>query len=195
MFGRKKDTTAPAPGAPATAGSAAPGGKDAVLAYLDRKKVDIDARFALQQRGATRLSAVVSSATITYQMPTAELGDDFALHPEQELAVQAELHGADGSTSPVHFTLYLDELLEAPAPGATVYVLVDPSDPTAVLADELWDPAMPGNQPGFGHQPIRWNVPAECPNCGARVDQSTEALAEHPTCKMCHEPLPCEPVS
>jgi hypothetical protein len=91
--------------------------------------------------------------------------------------------------------LYLDELLQPPKPGDTMYVLFDPNDRSRILADELWDPAMPGNQPGFGHEPIRWKVPAECPNCGARVDQSTESTAEHPSCRMCHEPLPCEPAA
>jgi len=40
----------------------------------------------------------------------------------------------------------------------------------------------------------RWKVPANCPECGARVDQSTESMAEHPTCQYCAKPLPCEPV-
>jgi hypothetical protein len=40
----------------------------------------------------------------------------------------------------------------------------------------------------------RWNVPASCPECGARVDQSVAAFAEHPTCTYCAKPLPCEPV-
>ena len=40
----------------------------------------------------------------------------------------------------------------------------------------------------------RWTVPATCPECGARVDQSTQSMAEHPTCQYCAKPLPCEPV-
>jgi hypothetical protein len=39
----------------------------------------------------------------------------------------------------------------------------------------------------------RWTVPATCPECGARVDQSTASMAEHPTCRYCAQPLPCEP--
>jgi hypothetical protein len=39
----------------------------------------------------------------------------------------------------------------------------------------------------------RWKVPATCPECGARVDQSTASMAEHPTCQYCAKPLPCEP--
>jgi hypothetical protein len=40
----------------------------------------------------------------------------------------------------------------------------------------------------------RWNVPATCPECGARVDQSTASFAAHPVCTYCAKPLPCEPV-
>jgi len=36
----------------------------------------------------------------------------------------------------------------------------------------------------------RWQVPATCPECGARVDQSTAAFAEHPACAYCAKPLP-----
>ncbi len=39
----------------------------------------------------------------------------------------------------------------------------------------------------------RWTVPATCPECGARVDQSTAAFAEHPACTYCAKPLPCQP--
>ena len=40
----------------------------------------------------------------------------------------------------------------------------------------------------------RWQVPATCPECGARVGQSTVSIAAHPTCQYCAKPLPCEPV-
>src|SRR6266851_2367593 len=40
----------------------------------------------------------------------------------------------------------------------------------------------------------RWTVPAICPQCGARVDQSTASMAGHPRCEYCAKPLPCEPV-
>jgi hypothetical protein len=40
----------------------------------------------------------------------------------------------------------------------------------------------------------RWAVPATCPECGARVDQSTASMAEHPACPYCAKPLPCTPV-
>ena len=40
----------------------------------------------------------------------------------------------------------------------------------------------------------QWTLPAVCPVCGARVDQSTEAAAQHPTCRYCANPLPRERV-
>ena len=39
-----------------------------------------------------------------------------------------------------------------------------------------------------------WTVPASCPECGARVDQSTESMAKHPRCSFCGKPLPAERV-
>jgi hypothetical protein len=39
-----------------------------------------------------------------------------------------------------------------------------------------------------------WIVPEVCPECGARVDQSTASVADHPTCEFCHKPLPCKRV-
>jgi len=40
----------------------------------------------------------------------------------------------------------------------------------------------------------QWTVPAVCPECGARVDQSAESVAEHPRCGYCGNPLPRERV-
>jgi len=40
----------------------------------------------------------------------------------------------------------------------------------------------------------QWKVPATCPECGTRVDQSMASMADHPTCQYCAKPLPCEPV-
>ena len=185
MFGRKKkDEAGASPGA----------GKDPVLQYLDRRKVDIGRLYAFEQGAGVRAKAIVSTATMTFEMPRSEL-DDFDLHPEQEWTIQAEVDAGDGTRFAATYVLYLDEMLKAPQPGAEMFVYFDPNDRSQVMSDELWDPAMPGNQPGFGHDPIRWKVPDECPNCGARVDQSTESLAEHPTCHMCRAPLPCEPLA
>jgi hypothetical protein len=43
------------------------------------------------------------------------------------------------------------------------------------------------------HEP-QWAVPAVCPECGARVDQSAGSMAEHPRCEYCGNPLPRERV-
>jgi hypothetical protein len=47
---------------------------------------------------------------------------------------------------------------------------------------------------GAHHDGAHWRVPAVCPECGARVDQSTASIAEHPHCDFCGKPLPCEAV-
>jgi hypothetical protein len=44
------------------------------------------------------------------------------------------------------------------------------------------------------HDEPLWTVPASCPECGARVDQSTASMAEHPRCEYCGKPLPRERV-
>ena len=45
----------------------------------------------------------------------------------------------------------------------------------------------------FAADEPRWVVPAICPECGARVDQSAASMAEHPKCEYCAHPLPCQP--
>jgi hypothetical protein len=40
-----------------------------------------------------------------------------------------------------------------------------------------------------------WVVPAECPNCGARVDQAVSSKEQDPHCTYCHEPLPVTPAA
>jgi hypothetical protein len=39
----------------------------------------------------------------------------------------------------------------------------------------------------------KWVVPAECPNCGARVEQATASAEANPHCTWCREPLPVKP--
>jgi hypothetical protein len=190
MFGRKKNDVAGEPSANR--------GKDLVLQYLDRRKLDIGRLYALEQGPGIRTKAIVNAATMTFEMPRSRFDDDIPgldMHPEQEWTIQGDVDAGDGTRFPATFVLYLDEMVKAPNPGDEMFVFFDPDDRSQVMSDELWDPAMPGNEPGFGHDPIRWKVPAECPNCGARVDQSTESLAEHPTCHMCRSPLPCEPLA
>ena len=36
----------------------------------------------------------------------------------------------------------------------------------------------------------RWTLPAKCPECGARVDQSAAELSDDPRCEYCEQPLP-----
>ena len=52
----------------------------------------------------------------------------------------------------------------------------------------------PPAAPAERHPEPQWTVPAVCPVCGARVDQSTEAAAAHPACTYCANPLPRERV-
>jgi hypothetical protein len=40
----------------------------------------------------------------------------------------------------------------------------------------------------------QWTVPAICPECGARVNQSIGSMAEQPRCEYCSTPLPRERV-
>jgi hypothetical protein len=65
--------------------------------------------------------------------------------------------------------------------GSTAAVVFDPADHSKVAFD---------NRPRVQ---VRWRVPAECPSCGAPVDQAGQAMSEHPTCSHCHNPLPAEP--
>ena len=38
-----------------------------------------------------------------------------------------------------------------------------------------------------------WSVPANCPTCGAPVDQAVASRADDPRCEFCHEPIPVTP--
>jgi len=40
-----------------------------------------------------------------------------------------------------------------------------------------------------------WKVSAECPRCGAPVDQALASKQADPMCAFCHEPIPVEPLS
>jgi hypothetical protein len=39
----------------------------------------------------------------------------------------------------------------------------------------------------------KWVVPAECPNCGAKIDQATASYADNPVCAYCQAPIPVQP--
>lgn len=57
------------------------------------------------------------------------------------------------------------------------------------------EPTGTGVVHGLADDEPRWKVPATCPECGARVNQSKASMAEHPQCEFCHQPLPCEPIA
>jgi len=108
----------------------------------------------------------------------------------------------------------------APSPGDTVQVNYEPKnhkteiiiegdpryDPKLVRAHNKQEKAareqalLSGAAPPapgavvYDDEP-RWKVPAICPECGARVDQSKASIAEHPMCEFCEKPLPCEPIA
>ena len=44
-------------------------------------------------------------------------------------------------------------------------------------------------------QGVKWVVPAECPYCGAPVEQAAACLADSPHCSFCSRPLPVQPVT
>ena len=46
-----------------------------------------------------------------------------------------------------------------------------------------------GNVHHLGDGPA-WTVPAKCPECGARVDQSAAEASGDPRCEYCEQPLP-----
>jgi hypothetical protein len=54
-------------------------------------------------------------------------------------------------------------------------------------------PAAAASSPGYDpDDEPRWAVPALCPACGAKVDQSTAPFEESPKCGLCGQSLPCE---
>jgi hypothetical protein len=40
-----------------------------------------------------------------------------------------------------------------------------------------------------------WQVPSECPGCGAPVDQAIASQAADPSCPFCREPIPVQPIA
>jgi len=59
-----------------------------------------------------------------------------------------------------------------------------------VRSDGLPDPTAPG---AVG-PPLWIDLPAECPTCGAAVDQASACRAADPRCPFCRGPLPCRPI-
>ena len=189
MFGKKKhdDTAA---GAPAHGGSGggSGGGSDGGSAFLERQSADNDAGARLERCGTTTTAVVTHVELVAEYSGPAYEPMDFT-HPPQEYAVQADLRSADGTSFPATLPLFLDEIGDPPALGEQINVVFDPADRTDVHAKVAWRQQVPG-----GDGTPRWSVPTHCPNCGAAVDQSTESFSAHPTCAMCHQPLPSEAI-
>ena len=53
-------------------------------------------------------------------------------------------------------------------------------------------PAQPKTVPAAGTGPP-WEVPSECPMCGAPVDQAVASKEADPKCEFCREPIPVKP--
>jgi hypothetical protein len=117
---------------------------------------------------------------------------------QREFAVVADVTPAEGAPFTATFSIFdTTDGLYTPTVDQTIAVVYDDAVPPMVRAGTFW------NQPtlelsddemsGPVRAVMRWIVPVECPHCGAPVDQSRESQAAHPSCLMCHNPLPCEP--
>ncbi len=181
MFGRKKHQD---PGS---------SDRDLVAAYIDRQGADIEQRALIEDTGGVRSTAIVTDLTLAYEVPRTSsiYTEESFTHPPQEWTIHADVRLPGGSSFAATFPLFLDEIGDPPEVRETINVVFDPADRTRVLPVVTWRQQVPGDDPGAP----RWRVPATCPNCGATVDQSTESAAAHPSCHMCHKPLPCEPLS
>ncbi len=167
-------------------------GTDEVGAYLARQRVDIDERALIEDNDGVRTTAIVIAVTLAYEVPRTSniyMEESFT-HPPQEWTIQADVRLEGGSSFAATFPMFIDEIGDPPAVRETINVVFDPADRSRVLPVIMWRQQVPGGDAG----PLRWRVPATCPNCGASVDQSTESVAAHPACHMCHDPLPCEPL-
>jgi hypothetical protein len=88
--------------------------------------------------------------------------------------------------------------------GCVVPLQRDPSDPTGLVIDEAALHAKALND-YIREQKARqaktttvasgppWDVPADCPNCGAPVDQAKASVEPDPQCRFCENPIPVTP--
>ncbi len=187
MFGRKKQSD----GTPVDDRKTP---KQKALAFLDRQKADMNSRDALDDRGCPTTTAVVTMVELRDELHDPLDTDPSVRVTPQEWAVDAEVKAIDGQSFAASFPIFFEAIGpppgDPPAVGEEIDVLYDPADRSVVRATITWRRKYRKESAPR----LRWSVPTACPNCGAPVDQSTESLAEHPECRMCHQPLPCTPV-
>ncbi len=186
MFGRKRhradETPAPAPAAPALSQSV-----EEADAFNRRCGINLE-EVARLEAGGRKALAVLTEVT--------ECGWMRAVG-QREFAVAADVAPSEGPPFTAHFSIFdTTSGLYTPTVGQTIAVVYDGADPPMVRAGTFWDKPtleLADDASGPVLAVVRWSVPAECPTCGAPVDQSTESRAAHPSCAMCHTPLPCAP--
>ncbi len=162
--------------------------RDDVRTFIERQAEAGGALGWIQDNRGTKTTALVTNTELVYQMPASEFDPSFT-HPPQEWSIQGEVRLENGEVFSASFPLFLDEIGDPPALRETIVVWYHPADRSRVRPDISWRQRSPADGTS-----LRWKVPAVCPNCGARVDQSTESVAAHPACRQCQAPLPSEPV-
>jgi hypothetical protein len=85
-----------------------------------------------------------------------------------------------------------------PATHAATFDLTDQgnSNSAQMAAADAMEATLLANKPAPLGEAITgppWVVPAECPGCGAPVDQATMSMALAPKCEQCGAPLPAQP--
>ncbi|MHB8463411.1 MAG: hypothetical protein ACYDH6_15870 [Acidimicrobiales bacterium] len=125
-------------------------------------------------------SSSSGEATITAVTTIASMGAAMS-----EVQITAQVQPETGDPFEASFPVFLLPTQPPLEVGGKVPVIFDPADHSRILKRPQ---AMAAGSE-------RWKVPEQCPECGARVDQSVESLAEHPMCHFCQKPLPCEPVA
>lgn len=150
--------------------------EQAAAAGAITEEQELDDAFDLAKRG-TRARATMSAV---------ELGSQSEFGAVWRMKMRVQATATDSFDAEIAL-LYAGFGEEAFAPfnvGDVATVVFDPDDRAKVRF------LPPGLQAA-----VRWRVPAVCPACGAPVDQSTESLVDHPTCRFCKQPLPCDPLA
>jgi hypothetical protein len=173
----------------------------------DRVHIDLDddPRFAVQDKGIgldfidrQRAAALdIDDLMRTGVQATATIrsvivADELQVSRSLEFHIDASVQPPDGQAEfTARFPLFtLGPIAKPPGVGEVINVLFDPNDRSKVRNRLMWRQSAASQI-----AQVRWSVPTECPECGARVDQSVAALAAHPVCGFCQMPLPCTPVA